>query len=382
MLHRIICTLLCLLFCNNIVFLYAQKVSYENGIKVIENGEDGLWGKNPQLKLEYLGKFGNHNDKDQTTWFTRPSDIAFDQQGNVYVLDADDRIIKKFDRNRKFLYSFGGKGRGPGELIQPDKISVSPNGNIYVSDKVQNRVNIYSNDGKSIGTIKVKYIHFPFIMINDEQMIVSNPILTGAGAPHKPVLFLMDTKGNKLKSFGEGPYPKTGNSKKDGNLAAGNQLTFNIDKYMNSYAVFMFANYIDKIDKEGKTILRIKNGDKPSSKNWGVAVDSKERIWVLTNQRFVRKEEEAGIKSVMYSESEGVINVEYEGDRKLVKTDMYAIELFDKEGRFLCKYPLNHFIRNYSMDPTCFGIKINKNELYVIENMREMTFHIYKISDL
>lgn len=373
--------LLCILVHTQLC-LYAQQIKYENGIKVIENGKEGLWGKNPQIKLEYEGKFGNHNDKDQTTWFARLSDISFDQQGNVYVLDAEDRIIKKYDRNRKFLYSFGGRGRGPGELIQSDKISVSPNGNIYVSDKVQGRINIYANNGNSIGTIITKYNHFPFIMANDESMIVSNPILTGAGASHKPVLFLMNTKGKVLKSFGEGPYPKTGNSKKDGVLAAGNQLTFNIDRNMNTYAAFLFANYIDKIDKDGKTVLRIKNGEKPPSKNQGVAVDSKDRIWVLTRQRFERKEEYAGIKHAMFSKEEGMTNVEFEGDRKLTKTDLFAIELFDKEGRFLYKFPLSHFVQNYSMDPTAFGIKINKNELYVIENMREMTFHVYKISDL
>lgn len=69
----------------------------------------------------------------------------------------------------------------------------------------------------------------------------------------------------------------------------------------------------------------------------------------------------------------GVKVIENRKGLPVVKTDMYEIELYDKEGRLLYKFPINHFTEK---------IRLFRNKLYIIENERELTIHIYRISDL
>lgn len=365
-----------LIFCFFITAhsVYAQKVSYEKGIKIVENGKEGLWGNNPKIKLEYEGKFGNNDDKDLSAYFGAATDIAFDQHGNIYVLDAGQCKILKYDKNKKLISSFGRKGRGPGEMIYPTGISLSTSGNIYTYDLMQKRINVYSRDGKSIGTLNTTGYSLAFSMLGDDKIVKRNPLIGYAGAD-KPLFIITDLKGKKIKEFGEGPFPKGKATDTQGKGGGFNRLSFTTDKNMNIYAAFKFSDRIEKYDKEGKLNFRIKTSPLRSNlKNWGMAVDSKERIWLLTQQK-PDKPEEAIQKTMMVDQNNGV-SWNIKGNRSVVKTDIFALELYDKDGTLLYKFPLTHFIGENDV------VRINNNKLYILENFREGTFHVYKISDL
>src|SRR4029453_10179091 len=52
--------------------------------------------------------------------FNRPTDVAWDAQGNIYVADGyGNSRIAKFDRNGKYLKSWGSRGSGPGQFNIP-----------------------------------------------------------------------------------------------------------------------------------------------------------------------------------------------------------------------------------------------------------------------
>lgn len=61
--------------------------------------------------------------------------VATDAQGNVYVSDAYNFRVQKFDANGKFLMQFGSQGEGEGQFDPPaaGPIYVDNDGNIYVS---------------------------------------------------------------------------------------------------------------------------------------------------------------------------------------------------------------------------------------------------------
>jgi tripartite motif-containing protein 71 len=66
--------------------------------------------------------------------------LAIDAQGNIYVTDGYNSRVQKFDSNGKFLAKWGSKGTGEGQLadlIGP--IHIDREGNIYVSqfDRIQ-----------------------------------------------------------------------------------------------------------------------------------------------------------------------------------------------------------------------------------------------------
>ncbi len=45
-----------------------------------------------------------------------PFDVAVDDQGNVFVADTYNHRIQKFDANGNFITAWGSKGDGDGEL--------------------------------------------------------------------------------------------------------------------------------------------------------------------------------------------------------------------------------------------------------------------------
>ena len=80
-----------------------------------------------------------------------PRAIAISPQGQVYVADSGNHRVQVFDQNGNFLKTWGGiEGAGPGELTEPWGIAVGPNGNIYVADTWNHRVQIFDEDGNYI----------------------------------------------------------------------------------------------------------------------------------------------------------------------------------------------------------------------------------------
>ena len=76
-----------------------------------------------------------------------PSDVAFDSEGNIYVADAGNFRVVKYDRNGEPLTKWGVKGNKPGEFDFPHSIAVDQDDRIYVTDRQNGRVQIFSAEG-------------------------------------------------------------------------------------------------------------------------------------------------------------------------------------------------------------------------------------------
>lgn len=80
--------------------------------------------------------------------FIEPWGVVVDSQGNVYVADTWNHRIQKFDANGKFKQEWGSFGQeGTDYLWGPRGIAVSSEGRVYVTDTGNKRVVVFDSSG-------------------------------------------------------------------------------------------------------------------------------------------------------------------------------------------------------------------------------------------
>jgi hypothetical protein len=84
--------------------------------------------------------------------FTRTADVAWDRAGNIYVADGSasgigNARVAKFDKDGHFIKSWGSRGTEPGQFNALHGIALDAQGNVYVADAGNKRIQVFDGDG-------------------------------------------------------------------------------------------------------------------------------------------------------------------------------------------------------------------------------------------
>lgn len=151
--------------------------------------------------------------------FGAPSNVALDKEGNVYVTDTMNNRVEIFDPDGNFISQFGKHGDGPGYLARPKGIAVDCDGHIWIADSFQDRVQVFNREGQLL-TYLGGHGHFPgqFEALIGIAIDKENRVFTTEQYPGRMQMFryVTDAEAAAEKSRREAEQerttPKTGDS--------------------------------------------------------------------------------------------------------------------------------------------------------------------------
>jgi len=115
---------------------------YGNSVYVIDMNKYQLFvlDKDTGKLVQTIGKGGTENGL-----FYKPTHVTVDHQGNIFVNDAFNFRVQKFDPNGVFLQSYGSLGDNIGMFARPKGLDIDREGHLYVADAAFSNVQIFDD---------------------------------------------------------------------------------------------------------------------------------------------------------------------------------------------------------------------------------------------
>jgi streptogramin lyase len=157
-------------------FGHAVRVDKDDNIWAVDKGSDMVVKFNPEGRVVMVfGRKQEASDEDtapvkhpkpplpaEDGRFRQVTDVTWDPAGNIFISDGyiNSRVAKA-DKNGKWIKSWGERGEKPGEFNTPHNIAADAQGNIYVADRFNRRIQVFDSDGNFLRsmTIDVPFDH-------------------------------------------------------------------------------------------------------------------------------------------------------------------------------------------------------------------------------
>jgi sugar lactone lactonase YvrE len=152
-------------------YAHTVKVDAQDNIWVTDKGSDVVVKFNPEGRVSMV--FGRKQEaSDERTGplkevkpplppedglFRQVTDVAWDSAGNTYISDGYiNSRIAKVDKDGNWIKSWGEPGNKPGQFDTPHGIAVDAQGNVYVADRGNHRIQVFDGNGKFLRQIVIE----------------------------------------------------------------------------------------------------------------------------------------------------------------------------------------------------------------------------------
>jgi len=98
--------------------------------------------------IRRMGTTGKNHTLTDPGDFAKPTNAAVDKDGNLYVTDTLNDRVESFDADGNFIRAWGKNGDGPGNFARPKGIAIDVDGHVWVADAMLNRVQIFTPEGR------------------------------------------------------------------------------------------------------------------------------------------------------------------------------------------------------------------------------------------
>ncbi|MFB0566106.1 MAG: NHL repeat-containing protein [Candidatus Aminicenantaceae bacterium] len=173
-------------------------IEEENGVKVVKNPVEPIYG---EISLELEEDLSIGNEEDENYMFYRVSEINVNSNGNIFVLDTGNQRIQKFDRDGSYLQTIGRKGQGPGEFERPYDMFFDNQNNIFVSEG--RKIQIFTHQGEFVKSFVLPIFFLDFIVNSEGNIIASGFIRAEKGQNYGVVI--IDSAGKITENICEYP---------------------------------------------------------------------------------------------------------------------------------------------------------------------------------
>ncbi|MCA6075023.1 peptidyl-alpha-hydroxyglycine alpha-amidating lyase family protein [Fulvivirga sedimenti] len=137
--------------------------------------------------------------------FNLPTDVAVANDGSLYVSDGygNSRVVK-FSKEGKYLFEWGTMGNKPGEFNTPHSIDLDAQGNVFIADRENNRIQKFDPDGNFLNQWENNMATQLYSIAIDQKdnlfaidnLTVNDTLIMGAD------ILLFDAALNELVRFG------------------------------------------------------------------------------------------------------------------------------------------------------------------------------------
>jgi 6-bladed beta-propeller len=143
-------------------FAHAVRVDRHDNIWAVDKGSDMIVKFNPEGRVTLvLGRKKEAADDGTGPWkrvnpplpavdnlYRQPTDVTWDPQDNIYISDGYiNSRVAKLDKDGNWVKSWGTPGNGPGQFSTPHNIGADAQGNIYVADRSNRRIQVFDGNG-------------------------------------------------------------------------------------------------------------------------------------------------------------------------------------------------------------------------------------------